>query len=100
MKMFDPAYKTAEFEGTDWSSGKVRADLNNGGAQVGWNRDGGDLGEVIVTVSDCFADKAGPRSSVVLDKDEAMNLLNHLNELMGNPLAHPATAGGFAPSAD
>lgn len=91
MKKTDGAHNLAEFDGADWSSGKVRGNLDNGGLVVGWNMPSGEDGEVILTAADCF--NSGNRASVVLTKADAADLLTHLNDLLGNPLSYAPSAG-------
>lgn len=92
----DDAYALSDWEGTDFSAGKVRAPGESGGIQMGWNMQNGDNGEVIITVSDAFSNG---RATVVLDKANATEVLEHLNTLLGNPF-HNVADGGMAPSAD
>lgn len=53
--------------------------------------------EIFFGVDDCLTTKF---AMLTMSPEAAMDVLVHLNSLLGNPLSHPATAGGFAPSAD
>ena len=91
------SYGQKEFKGTDWSSPTRKNTVSDhGGVELGWNHNDGEFGEILVVVNQ----PKGNIPMVVLDKDGALAMLTHLNDLLGNPLSHPATAGGSAPSAD
>lgn len=94
----DTTYQTAEFKGCDMSSPTRKNTTRDwGGVQVGYNYENGDHGEVLIVVDNALTKGS---AMTLLSKPTAMDLLLHLNDLLGNPLSHPATAGGFAPSAD
>lgn len=87
------AYNEKEFSGTDYTRAKRKTPSDWGSVRVGYNYTDGEFGEILVEVHQPH----GSIPQVALDKSRAMDLLAHLNNLLGNPLSHPATA---APSAD
>lgn len=91
----------AKFKGTDLTSPtRKRKEGNFGTLTVSYNYDQIDETspkEIFILVDDALLrDKF---SMMALDPDEALALLEHLNELLGRPYTYPAFAG-MAPSAD
>lgn len=83
------AYNEKEFSGTDYTRAKRKTPSDWGTVRVGYNYTDGEFGEILVEVHQ----PQGSIPQVALDRSKAMDLLVHLNELLGKPLGH-------APSAD
>jgi len=94
--MSDDVYNTKDFPGTDLSSPTRKRQQAFGGIEAGYNYENGDHGEVLLVTIDAMN---GSRSMVVLTEGKTLELLNHLNDLLGKPMGYAPTAG-MAPSAD